>query len=191
MLVMIDRIDKMTDIVKQGANFEQQSLFRAQAVKRIALIEELTGKFGGQRRVRGVELVFPAQLHGRFPNLLTTRWMRIFSELICEFEKNAIFQAHVGNRDLPHTRLAGDELQHNRGRQDNVGAVGPQFEFADPLREAHAAEVFDQILQLAQRDQPIIRLSEALLTQSAQVFHVSSGANANVHGPIANFAIKP
>ena len=76
MFFMIDRVDKMADVMQKGSHLEQEQAVIIQVVKRPGLFKKMRCKFGGQARMLFIELIFTPHVQGRLPRLFPAMWAR-------------------------------------------------------------------------------------------------------------------
>src|SRR5258708_35587989 len=71
MLIMVQRVDEMSDVMQQGCDLQEQPVLFVQAMQRKSLIEDPHRKFCDMLTMLLVELIFLAQAQRRGPSLFT------------------------------------------------------------------------------------------------------------------------
>ena len=92
--------------------------------------------FRDLRAMPAVELIFLSEMQRGRPDLFAA-W-RVGSDRERQhIPQDSILQTHSGNLDLLDMRLAGNHMQDDCGRNNDIGAVGFQIKFFDALIQRH------------------------------------------------------
>jgi len=123
-LVVIGNVHIVADIVQQGSDFQNQSRFGIQFMKRRRLIENLQRESGDVVACFSSKKYFLPMRRADSINLFAVDVFFSIPELGQQFQQNAVLQTNSGNDNFSDTRLLHDLVENNRRGNNDICPVG-------------------------------------------------------------------